>query len=120
MKTFKEYSKCKISISVKVSEFENYIKLNYPVISFSLQYNKFNNSIYLDAIEVKHQGYGIGKEIMNKLLDFSDKNKIPILLNPQSDNVKDLKRLYDFYKSFGFTENNKLEYSGKLIYESNL
>lgn len=119
MKLFNDFiiNESEVPIKTKVSEFETFIRLNFPVEYFHIEYNKFNKSLYLSGIEVKtkYQGYGIGTKIMKELIDFSCENEIPILLNPQSDNVKDLKRLYEFYKKLGFVKNKESEYSGILI-----
>lgn len=64
-------------------------------------------SIRLDKIIInpEFRDQGIGKKIMNDLIQYADHNKQIITLTPASDFGGNKNRLIQFYKSFGFKHN---------------
>jgi predicted GNAT family acetyltransferase len=72
-------------------------------------------SIKIPKIIVKseYRGGGIGKKIMNDIIEYADRNKQIVVLTPSSDYGGDKNRLVQFYKSFGFKSNQgQYQHSG--------
>jgi GNAT superfamily N-acetyltransferase len=70
-------------------------------------YDEFSKGIFITDIYIKKEfrGSGYGSQIMKEIVNFADKNKMPISLIPVSDDAPRHK-LIKFYKQFGFIENN--------------
>jgi len=66
-----------------------------------------NGTITLSRVIVpeSQRGEGIGTTLMDDLIDYADKTGQRIVLTPTGDFGGNVKRLKDFYKSFGFVEN---------------
>lgn len=66
-----------------------------------------SNTVELQWIEVYDNGKGLGSDLMNDILDVSDKTQIKVKVLPVDFKFKEyggyLNRLRDWYKSFGFT-----------------
>lgn len=97
------------------SDIENFEKTivsryNKFLEQFHIYYDVDNNSIFLSDIYIhpKFKGQGWGSKIMRELCGFADLKKLPIVLIPATDNLhpKSLRKLVNFYKKFGFIENN--------------
>jgi GNAT superfamily N-acetyltransferase len=93
--------------------YKNYIGLKrelkrlYPQSIIVLKFYKTpEKHIYLHKISLPEQykNKGIGTQIMNILCQFSDNNKIDIMLEPTDSFGSDLSRLIKFYESFGFVK----------------
>lgn len=72
-------------------------------------------SIKIPKITVKpeYRGSGMGKKIMNDIIEYADRNKQVITLTPSSDFGGDKNKLIQFYKSFGFKHNQgQYQHSG--------
>lgn len=98
--------------SSDILQFEKGLALKYKKYLEQLHfyYDIPSNSIFLTDIYILPQfkGKGIGSQIMKEIIKFSDSLKIPVQLIPAPDSIhpKALKRLVNFYKKFGFIENN--------------
>jgi len=91
----------------KTSTFENSLKTKYPQIEDIGMYLQNNGALYIAALYIKEEfrGKGIGSMVMNDIVAFADANKLPIVLIPESEDLK-TKVLLDFYKKFGFKPNH--------------
>ncbi|WP_289063843.1 hypothetical protein [uncultured Zobellia sp.] len=70
-----------------------------------------NHSIEIWWIQVYNKGNKLGTEIMNKILDVSDElgvgvKVIPVDIDNPDGKVRNLYRLRDWYRSFGFVNKN--------------
>lgn len=77
-------------------------------IAITYQESKYPPSITLGAIFIPkiHRGKGIGAEIMQKLVDYADKNNAMVTLTASTDfGASSVSRLKRFYKQFDFVEN---------------
>jgi GNAT superfamily N-acetyltransferase len=98
------------NLDSKISAFVSSIKSKYPQLLQFLIYPKITlddtKSIYLSDLYLKpeFQGKGIGTKIMKEIIDFADKNQLPITLVPAPESIKDIKRLNRFYQKFGFSK----------------
>lgn len=99
-----------------IRDFVKFIKLKYPIKFFELEVRY--DSLFLINLTVKYENYGMGTSVMNHLIKLSKVLKMDILLNPQSENEKDIIRLYEFYYRLGFEKNKDLK-KGILIYKFN-
>lgn len=72
--------------------------------------DKHDQRVWLGiAVHTDHQGKGLGKLLMNKLLEFADKNLTDVVLSVDIDNLYAIK----LYEQFGFS---KLEqYTSNII-----
>ena len=81
------------------------------LISFTL---KSNDKIKIDFICAMKPRKGIGKKLMNKLVDFSIKNKIELIFTSASSIDK---RALNFYESCGFEKFGKYRsYQNLVLY----
>jgi GNAT superfamily N-acetyltransferase len=97
------------------------LKSKYPDLSIGVR--ETGSNIILDKVIVPEKQKGTGTKFMNDLIDNADSKGKPIGLTPSSDFGGNKKRLTEFYKRFGFTENkgkNKdFEISESLIRPAN-
>lgn len=86
---------------------EQELKQKYPDIKFELYLNNKNNTIYLTGfiVPIKMRNQGIGTSFMNDLINLADKYQYTIKLTPSNSYGGNVKRLFDFYKRFGFIRN---------------
>lgn len=86
---------------------EKYLKEKYGRYLDGLNIYENSTSIKLDRIIInpEFREQGIGKKIMNDLIQYADHNKQIIVLTPASDFGGNKNRLIQFYKSFGFKHN---------------
>lgn len=91
-----------------VGKFENQLQNKYRKFLEELMfyYDAFSKGIFLSDIYIKREfrGLGYGGKVMKELIDFADKNHMPISLIPVSDDAPRHK-LVNFYKQLGFIEN---------------
>ena len=99
-----------------VKEYCSYLKkIKYPSIiqSLKLLYITDNGCphIYLEIIKIRKplRNLGWGKKVMKDIVRFADKHDAQIKLYALNIYGSDLKRLYIFYRKFGFIliKNNK-------------
>jgi GNAT superfamily N-acetyltransferase len=62
--------------------------------------------INLIRVNSDKQGKGIATKIMNDIIEYADKNKKIAHLTPTDEYGSDVKRLTNFYKTFGFVKNS--------------
>ncbi len=77
------------------------LEIEYPV---TLVIEERGNSIFLDLIMVdenkRRRGYGT--QVMNRIVDYADRNRMYIYLTPSGDYGSNVRRLKKFYKRFSF------------------
>ena len=69
---------------------------------------EYDTYFILSRIELKKEdrNQGLGKEIMDKIIDYVDTTNKDIYLTPSKDfGATSIKRLTNFYKKFGFKKN---------------
>lgn len=66
---------------------------------------EFNDKISVDLIKVKDKNKGTGTSIMKDLCSYADKNNKVIILTPSDEFGSTKIELINFYKKFGFIEN---------------
>lgn len=126
------------SLNISIDDFEiNYTWCNYHVVhnkkpfngsdlrllsrysneKFKIQFTPVSsNTVELQWIEVFDNGNGLGTDLMNDILDVSDKTGINIKVLPVDFKCNEfggyLNRLREWYRSFGFTSKiyNKTPY----------
>lgn len=91
----------------KVKRLELELKVEYPQIAdLSLFLRSGGEELHLNSIRMKpnEKGKGIGRKVMDRIIEFADQNKLYITLKPAPE--KGYKeKLLQFYKSFGFYPN---------------
>ena len=92
--------------ALSVQNFANSLEKLYPV---RLLMNDDANRIQLDLIEIheSHRNMGIGTEIMDLLISYSQLHRKPLELTPSSDFGGKMRKLKKFYKRFGFVKNKE-------------
>jgi GNAT superfamily N-acetyltransferase len=99
-------------LSSEVKSLENSIKSKYAqyLEQFHIYYDEKSNSLFLTDIYIKAQfkGRGWGGKIMKDITDFSDSKKLVVQTIPVAESIRPnaMRRLVNFYKRFGFIENN--------------
>jgi len=65
------------------------------------------NSLFLSDLYVKKEfrGTGVGSAVMREIVTFADNNHIPIVLIPEPEGRSSVKKLIQFYRTFGFVVN---------------
>ena len=97
---------------MEVSSFNRHINQKYGqyIEQFTILFQRSNESLFLNDIYIKPQyiGRGWGTKIMKEVIDYADKNQLPIELIPAPGSIKPnaMRRLVSFYKKFGFVEND--------------
>jgi hypothetical protein len=94
---------------------QTYITNKYEKYLDGFESYEDKNSIKIPKIIVKlgYRGSGMGKKIMNDIIEYADRNKQIITLTPSNDYGGDKNRLIQFYKSFGFKYNQgQYQHSG--------
>lgn len=82
------------------------MEILYPVIL--VMENNFNK-IQLDLIQVdeNRRGEGIGREIMTRIISYSNMYNLPIELTPSGKFGSSKRKLRKFYKNLGFVKNKR-------------
>jgi GNAT superfamily N-acetyltransferase len=97
----------------QLHDFKEYLEKKYPTfIILELDTNvRKQQYVILGLFEVleNNRNKGFGTSIMYELIDFSNKNKIPIALTPTHFFNSNVERLIKFYKKFGFIINEDKE-----------
>lgn len=89
------------------------ISIRYYSEKFDLEFTPYEKGIQLFKIEVKpaYQKGGIGKNIMNKIIDIANELGIEISLIPiPIGNFLKMGKLREFYKNLGFSNDQKSSY----------
>lgn len=70
-------------------------------------YERHYDCLYLSMIQVPKElrGQGIAKQFMNELCQLADEAQQVIALSPSKEFGSSIRRLKNFYKSFGFQDN---------------
>ena len=89
-----------------VQQFENSLKQKYPQIEQLGMYIQSGGSLYISDLYIKPEfiGQGFGSTIMQEMVQFADKYKLPIVLLPEAERGSNTKLIL-FYKKFGFVVN---------------
>ena len=74
-------------------------------VELSLSENSSYITINKIVVPLKSRRKGIGTKIMKEIIDYANEKNLIIALTPSSDFGGNVKRLKEFYKSFGFVEN---------------
>lgn len=95
--------------AVDLLKLKKYLEDRYPVrLKLECDSDAYDNpSIYLVSIVIKKnkRKQGIGTQVMQELINYANKEKVPITLNPVDILGTDLKILIPFYLKFGFKMN---------------
>ena len=88
--------------------------------SHKIKYNirKIEGNYIFELIDIvirKEKEKGLGTELMKKIIDFCDKNKLKIELRASDFYGSSIDRLISFYKKFGFVEGNDINQMGHLM-----
>ena len=93
--------------------------VNFPVdddISLEVWENKDTLELTTIVIPKSLRGQGKGTEIMNMVIDYSNKVNKPIYLTPDTSfGATSIGRLKKFYRGFGFTKNKDYEVSHSMV-----
>lgn len=84
----------------------NSLEILYPV---TLVMEKNFNRIQLDLIQIHEgkRGMGIGREVMDCIISYSNMYHLPIELTPSGKFGSSKRKLRKFYKKLGFVKNKK-------------
>ena len=87
-----------------VEQFERDIINDYIQVDRFGVYIDEGGYLYLSDMYVKemYRGQGVGSEVMGRLCEFADTNKLDIRCIPSSDDGSGDERLILFYKRYGF------------------
>ncbi|MFV2016382.1 MAG: GNAT family N-acetyltransferase [Candidatus Heimdallarchaeota archaeon] len=85
---------------------KNSLEILYPV---TLIMEKNFNRIQLDLIKVHEdrRGEGIGREVMIRLISYSNLHRLQIELTPSGKFGSSKRKLRKFYKKLGFVKNKR-------------
>jgi predicted GNAT family N-acyltransferase len=77
---------------------------------FNIELDLYDNGKWLElsriVIPKDQRGQGIGSKVMQRIVDFADKENRKIYLTPSKDfGASSVSRLEKFYKGFGFEKN---------------
>jgi GNAT superfamily N-acetyltransferase len=96
---------------------EGYVQ--FPIDNeITLEVWEDNNKLELSSIVIpkKYRGQGKGTEIMNMVIDYSDKVNKPIYLTPDTNfGGTSINRLKRFYRRFDFTKNDNYEVKHSMV-----
>jgi GNAT superfamily N-acetyltransferase len=85
------------------------LRSKYAQVLEDLYFYSEYDMLVLSDIYIKegYKGRGYGTKIMQELVAFADKEKLPIKLVPAAGDIHgaSMKRLKNFYRHFGFVEN---------------
>jgi GNAT superfamily N-acetyltransferase len=107
--------------ALELKLFTRELERKYPVkLKLELTRDNFDDEyIFLASIVVKKskRNTGIGTQVMNLIIEFSNLKDIPIALNPSNLYGSDTEELIKFYRRFGFKLNvGKRVFSEKMVY----
>ena len=100
------------TINQEVSSFERQIHNKYKQYLEDLYfyYDDKSNSIFISDLYMNPQfkGMGWGTKIMKEICKFADGKNLAVSLIPAAESIhpNTMRRLINFYKKFGFVENN--------------
>jgi hypothetical protein len=96
---------------------EGYVQ--FPIDNeITLEVWEDNNKLELSSIVIpkKYRGQGKGTEIMNMVIDYSDKVNKPLYLTPDTSfGGTSINRLKRFYRRFDFTKNDNYEVKHSMV-----
>lgn len=81
------------------------IQNKFPDVGLDVYENKGTINLSKIVVPKEMRSSGMGSSVMNDLVDYADSTGQKIALTPSSDFGGNVKRLKEFYKSFGFVEN---------------
>jgi predicted GNAT family N-acyltransferase len=97
-----------------VKLFEDFLNEKYILQEledeFNIELDLYDNGKWLElsriVIPKDQRGQGIGSKVMQRIVDFADKENRKIYLTPSKDfGASSVSRLEKFYKEFGFEKN---------------
>ena len=97
-----------------VKLFEDFLNEKYILQEledeFNIELDLYDNGKWLElsriVIPKDQRGQGIGSKVMQRIVDFADKENRKIYLTPSKDfGASSVSRLEKFYKGFGFEKN---------------
>lgn len=100
-------------MSMEVTDLVNRIEDTHGV-TLDL-YDKGNRMILSRIIVPKSErGAKVGSRVMQEIIDYADSNELAVYLTPSKDfGASSLARLKRFYKSFGFKDKPRSDFSEK-------
>jgi len=103
-------------------DIRKYVKTKYPtvVLDFYDSSNQLSSTLSMIKIPREQQKMGIGSEIMNIIVTYSDTYNKTILLSPEKQTSGPSKlKLEQWYKTFGFVfnkgKNKDYRFTGSMI-----
>lgn len=84
---------------------EQSLSQKYPNIDLSVFENENGLTLSKIVVSENQRSEGIGTKVMNDLIDYADKNNLPIGVTPDTTFGGSKTRLESFYKKFGFVRN---------------
>lgn len=81
---------------------------DFPLVSLTAVYDTRKNHLVIKKLVVDKaiRNQGQGTEVMERIIEWADKNKTTILLTPSKDfGASSINRLVRFYRQFGFIKN---------------
>lgn len=105
-------------INNELRKLKSKIKAYYPV-EIWISWSKHQKVISISKIEVKEdsRNKGVGRAVMRLICEFADLNELKISLTPTAEHGSNLKKLNNFYTSFGFKKHSNYEISDLLLRE---
>lgn len=102
-------NKTEESLESLLNKFSDSIESNFDLENFYISYID-DETIELNLIEVPKdkRGEGIGSQVMEEIVDFADAHGLTVILTAE-DRGTSKKKLYKFYKGFGFVENKGMK-----------
>jgi len=101
--------------------FEKFVKGKDNLHKIKYNIRKIEGNYIFELIDIvirKEKEKGLGTELMKKIIDFCDKNKLKIELRASDFYGSSIDRLISFYKKFGFVEANDVNKMGHLMYRN--
>jgi GNAT superfamily N-acetyltransferase len=96
---------------MEVHDFVSYVEDRHPV---SLYMDRDGDKLILSSIVVPRdkRGLGIGKEVMQMIIDYADEVEMSVYLTPSTGlGASSLRRITNFYKQFGFVKKPRADFS---------
>ena len=97
---FKDYMN-KLNESLTIKQIKEKFKDKFSKINVY----EFENKISIDLIIASEKNQGFGTELMKDICEYADSSKKIIVLSPSDEFGGNKKKLFEFYKRFGFVEN---------------
>ena len=108
-----------MSVVEQLRELQIRLIEEYPV-SLALSIRDGNLHLHTIQIERSQRNLGYGTQVLRKLCDFADQNKLSITLTPDSSLGGNKRRLEKWYRTFGFKKNKDYRFMDSMMREATL